>query len=92
MIWLSAVASNNISAQPGSTGSPKKQWRVEAESPDLLRRSSNGQTRLFDYETDRVVQPAVLTPLDEDIRISTNDAATWTLDAIFMLEVLPTIQ
>lgn len=34
MIWLSAVASNNISAQPGSTGSPKKQWRVEAESPD----------------------------------------------------------
>ncbi len=59
---------------------------------DLLRRSSNGQTRLFDYETNRVVQPAVLTPLDEDIRISTNDAATWTLDAIFMLEVLPTIQ
>lgn len=59
---------------------------------DLLRRSSKGQTRLFDYETNRVVQPTVLTPLDEDIRISTNDAATWTLDAIFMLEVLPTIQ
>ena len=57
---------------------------------DLLRRDRNGQTRLFNYGTTQVIQPATLSPVDEDIRVSTNDAATWTLDAIFMMEVLPT--
>lgn len=33
--------------------------------------------------------PEVPAPLDECVSISTNDAALWSLDAIYMQEVIP---
>ncbi len=44
----------------------------------------------LDVVSNYVAPPDVLHPLDEIEGLSTNYAATWTLDAIYMLEVLPT--
>ena len=40
-------------------------------------------------EIKRVSPPEAPVPLDEDTSISTNDAASWSLDAIYMQEVIP---
>lgn len=54
---------------------------------DLWRDASwTGGTRL---ETRPVMPPLVPAPMDECPAVSTNDAATWSLDAIYMLEVIP---
>jgi len=37
----------------------------------------------------RLMPPEVPAPLDEIDGVSTNNAALWSLDAIYMLEVLP---
>lgn len=40
-------------------------------------------------DVDKVLPPEVPAPLDECKQISTNEAALWSLDAIFMQEVIP---
>lgn len=42
-----------------------------------------------EMKIDRILPPEVPSPLDECERISTNEAALWSLDAIFMQEVIP---
>lgn len=41
------------------------------------------------FTVTKIVPPEVPAPLDECISISTNDAALWSLDAIYMQEVIP---
>ena len=38
---------------------------------------------------EKLLPPEVPAPLDECTPISTNDAALWSLDAIYMQEVIP---
>ena len=40
-------------------------------------------------EVEKVMPPEAPVPLDECVSISTNDAALWSLDAIYMQEVIP---
>ena len=44
---------------------------------------------LLSDKTRRMVPPEVPAPLDEMDGVSTNNAALWSLDAIYMQEVLP---
>lgn len=41
------------------------------------------------FKVTKILPPEVPAPLDECISISTNDAAIWSLDAIYMQEVIP---
>ena len=41
------------------------------------------------FRIETVLPPEVPAPLDECTSISTNDAALWSLDAIYMQEVIP---
>lgn len=54
---------------------------------ELIPDIENGNLRPF--ETRKVLPPETLYPQDENTFISTNGAATWALDAIYMLEVTP---
>ena len=57
------------------------------ELVNVSRRSRRTELDVVNRKTD---QPDTLHPIDEIEGLSTNYAATWTLDAIYMLEVLPT--
>ena len=59
----------------------KEAWK------DLFTRSEKGGASSFEIK--QIVPPEVPAPLDENIKISTNDAALWSLDAIYMQEVIP---
>ena len=54
---------------------------------DLFTRLEHTQAPPFKINT--LLPPEVPAPLDECIGISTNDAALWSLDAIYMQEVIP---
>lgn len=54
---------------------------------DLFSRLEHTQAPPFHIK--KVLPPEVPTPLDECSSISTNDAAIWSLDAIYMQEVIP---
>ena len=54
---------------------------------DLFSRLEHTPAPPFRIET--VLPPEVPAPLDECTSISTNDAALWSLDAIYMQEVIP---
>ena len=54
---------------------------------ELIPDIENGNLRPF--RTQKVLPPETLYPQDENIFVSTNGAATWALDAIYMLEVTP---
>lgn len=54
---------------------------------DLFTRLEHTPAPPFRIET--VLPPEVPAPLDECTSISTNDAALWSLDAIYMQEVIP---
>ncbi len=54
---------------------------------DLFGRLENTVAPPFKIE--KVLPPEVPAPLDECTSISTNDAALWSLDAIYMQEVIP---
>ena len=41
------------------------------------------------FRIETILPPEVPAPLDECTSISTNDAALWSLDAIYMQEVIP---
>ena len=41
------------------------------------------------FHIDRLTPPLVPSPIDEWLGLTTNDAAMWSLDAIYMLETLP---
>lgn len=41
------------------------------------------------FRITKLLPPEVPAPLDECVSISTNDAALWSLDAIYMQEVIP---
>ena len=41
------------------------------------------------FRITKLFPPEVPAPLDECVSISTNDAALWSLDAIYMQEVIP---
>ena len=62
----------------------KEAWN---ELISVGRRSSRSE---LDVVNRKVDTPDVLHPINELEGLSTNYAATWTLDAIYMLEVLPT--
>jgi hypothetical protein len=42
-----------------------------------------------EFRIEKVLPPEVPSPIDECATISTNDAALWSLDAIYMQEVIP---
>jgi hypothetical protein len=42
-----------------------------------------------EFKIEKVLPPEVPAPIDECATISTNDAAIWSLDAIYMQEVIP---
>ena len=54
---------------------------------DLFSRLEHTPAPPFHIET--ILPPEVPAPLDECTSISTNDAALWSLDAIYMQEVIP---
>ena len=54
---------------------------------DLFTRLEHTQAPPFKIKT--LLPPEVPAPLDECVGISTNDAAIWSLDAIYMQEVIP---
>lgn len=54
---------------------------------DLLNRLEH--TPAPPFKVTKILPPEVPAPLDECISISTNDAALWSLDAIYMQEVIP---
>ncbi|MCM1312685.1 MAG: DUF6250 domain-containing protein [Bacteroides sp.] len=56
---------------------------------DLLRVNKKGEPTVFPFGSKKVEMPHTLYPIDEDERMNTNDASTWSLDAIFMQEVCP---
>lgn len=56
---------------------------------DLLRSGRNRSDVLQPFRTVRILPPQTPAPIDEYPFISTNDAATWSLDAIYMLETIP---
>jgi hypothetical protein len=64
----------------------RKDWAKEAWN-DLLRWGKNGT--LPPFTTSRIQPPEVPAPIDENSSVSTNDAAHWSLDAIYMLETCP---
>lgn len=41
------------------------------------------------FEVKRIIAPEVPAPIDENPNVCTNDAATWSLAAIYMQEVIP---
>ena len=49
----------------------------------------NDQQSLRPFNTQKILPPEVLYPQDENTSVSTNSAATWALDAIYLLEVTP---
>lgn len=57
---------------------------------ELVYGSRRGRRSELDVVNKQTETPESLHPLDEMEGLSTNYAATWTLDAIYMLEVLPT--
>lgn len=61
-------------------------WGKEAWD-DLLRSGRN--LRIRPFTTVRIHPPEVPASLDENPFVSTNDAAAWSLDAIYMLETVP---
>ncbi len=64
----------------------KPEWGKEAWN-DLLR-SQRGDT-LQPFTTTKILPPEVPASIDENSNISTNSVATWSLDAIYMLETVP---
>lgn len=54
---------------------------------DLFSRLEHTQAPPF--VINKILPPEVPAPLDECVSISTNDAALWSLDAIYMQEVIP---
>ena len=48
-----------------------------------------GHTPAPPFRITTILPPEVPSPLDECTSISTNDAALWSLDAIYMQEVIP---
>ncbi|MDH6390257.1 hypothetical protein M2480_001230 [Parabacteroides sp. PFB2-12] len=54
---------------------------------ELIPDIENG--RLPRFESRKILPPETLYPQDENRFMSTNNAATWALDAIYMLEVIP---
>ncbi len=54
---------------------------------DLMTRSEHTLAPSFTIQT--ILPPEVPAPLDECAGITTNDAAMWSLDAIYMQEVIP---
>lgn len=54
---------------------------------ELIPEIENGKLRPF--ENKLISPPDVLYPQNENRFVSTNGAATWSLDAIYMLEVIP---
>jgi hypothetical protein len=54
---------------------------------DLWGRIEHDEAPQFSIE--RILPPGVPSPIDEWHGLSTNDAALWSLDAIYMQEVLP---
>lgn len=56
---------------------------------DLLRVNKKGEPTVFPFGSKRVDVPYTLQAIDEDEKMNTNDASTWSLDAIFMQEVCP---
>jgi len=54
---------------------------------DLLRSGRNDA--LQPLHTIRILPPETPAPIDETPFISTNDVATWSLDAIYMMETIP---
>ena len=67
----------------------KRQDKAAADEAwhDLLTTSEH--TVAPPFEIYKVDVPQVPAPLDEATQISTNDAAMWSLDAIYMQEVIP---
>ncbi len=61
----------------------KPEWGKEAWN-DLLRGRNNAP-----FTSRRLLPPEVPAPLDENPNVSTNDAAMWSLDAIYLLEATP---
>jgi hypothetical protein len=57
---------------------------------ELVYGGRRGRRSELDVVTHQTKAPETLHPVDEIEGLSTNYAATWTLDAIYMLEVLPT--
>lgn len=56
---------------------------------DLLRVNKKGEPTVFPFGSKKVEVPYTLQAIDEDEKMNTNDASTWSLDAIFMQEVCP---
>lgn len=56
---------------------------------DLLRVNKQGEPTVFPFGSRKIEVPQALQTIDEDEKMSTNDASTWSLDAIFMQEVCP---
>jgi len=54
---------------------------------DLLRWGKN--KTLPPLKTSRILPPEVPAPIDEIPFVSTNEVATWSLDAIYLLETCP---
>lgn len=67
--------------QTKDNGLAQKAWS------DLFRRLERDPAPPF--KINKILPPEVPSPIDECISISTNDAALWSLDAIFMQEVIP---
>lgn len=61
-----------------------KQWAAEAWD-ELWHVWGNDKP----FEVKRIVAPEVPAPIDENPNVCTNDAATWSLAAIYMQEVIP---
>jgi len=64
------------------------EWGKEAWN-DLIHSGRNRNEGLEAFPITRILPPETPAPQDENPFISTNDAATWSLDAIYMLETIP---
>ena len=84
MISYTMISSNryeNILSHTRNAKMAEEAWT------DLFSRLEHTPAPPFRIET--VLPPEVPAPLDECTSISTNDAALWSLDAIYMQEVIP---
>ncbi len=99
-IWLDhALRYKQMARQVSRNNFPVRRLQAYAawqtHSPQLAAEAWTDLWGRIEHEAapslriDRVNPPLVPAPIDEWHGLSTNDAALWSLDAIYMLEVLP---